>query len=84
MERIKQIKIRLRLKEILRKQGRKKKWLAEQLGVRPLAVVTWCGNKKCPNSEKLSKIAEILGIERSELFEQREGWSRFLPPLYKP
>lgn len=83
MEKIKQAKIRLRLKEILRKQGRKKKWLAEQLGVRPLAVVTWCGNKKCPNSEKLSRIAELLDIERSELFEQSEGWSKLLPPIFK-
>ncbi len=84
MEGIKIRKPKLRLKEILRKQGRKQKWLAEQLGVQPLAVITWCGNKKCPNTETLSKIAELLDIKRSELFERNEGWSRFLPPIYNP
>ena len=81
---VKTAKLRLRLKEILRKQGRKKKWLAEKLGVQRLAVTTWCGNKKCPNSETLSRIAELLGIERRELFERSEGWSKFLPPIFKP
>ncbi len=81
---IRTAKLRLRLEEILKEQGRKKKWVAEQLEVSTQAVKTWCGKKHCPNSETLSKIAELLAIKRSELFERNEGWSKFLPPLYDP
>ena len=84
MEKIKEVKIRLRLEAILRKQGRKKNWLAKKLGVSTQAIKTWCGKKHCPDTETLSKIAELLGIEKSELFERSEGWSRFLPEIFKP
>lgn len=75
---------KLRLNEILKKQGRKQKWLAKQLGVSPTSVQMWCGKSYYPNSETLSKIAEILKIKKSELFERNQGWSRFLPPIFKP
>lgn len=82
MEKIRTVKIRLRLEAILRKQGRKKSWIAEQLGVSTETVGHWCRKLNCPNSETLSKIAELLGIERSELFERNEGWSKFLPEIF--
>lgn len=84
MEGIKIRKPKIRLKEILKEQGRYSKWLAEQLGVSAHSVQMWCGKRYCPDTETLSKIAELLDIKKSELFEQSEGWSRFLPPIFKP
>ena len=78
-------KIKLRLKEILREQGRYQGWLAGQLGVSMGAVTIWCAKKGCPGAGTLSRIAEILGIEKSELYERgEEGWSKFLPKIFKP
>ncbi len=77
-------KLKLRLEEILKEQGRSKKWLAGQLGVSTETVSHWCRKLNFPKSTTLSKIAEILKIKRSELFERTEGWSRFLPPIFKP
>ncbi len=85
---MKGIKIRrpkLRLNEILRKQGRKKKWLAEQLGVSMDSVGHWCRKINCPDTETVSKIVELLGIEKSELYAKSDpGWSKFLPEIFKP
>jgi len=81
---IRTAKLRLRLEEILKKQGRKQKWLANQLEVSTETVGQWCRKLSCPDGKTLSKIAEILGIEKSKLFERNEGWSKFLPPIFKP
>lgn len=86
---------KLRLREILREQGRNQGWLAKQLGVKYIQVQNWRHKKKCPDAETLSKMAEILEIEQDKLFETKlerakriskpfKGWSKFLPPIFKP
>ena len=50
------------LEEILKNQGRKKRWLAEQMATTETTVSRWCKNGKIPEI-KMEKIKEILGIE---------------------
>lgn len=42
-------------------------WLAEKLGLSTTAVSKWCTNRNQPTVETLFKIAEVLGVEVSEL-----------------
>lgn len=43
------------------------KWLAEQLNVNPATVSKWCTNASQPSLESLVKIAELLGVNYTDL-----------------
>lgn len=47
-----------------------RKWLAEQLGKDPSTVSKWCTNVSQPDLVTLSRIAELLNIERRELINK--------------
>lgn len=59
-----------RLKVVLVEQKRTSKWLAEQLGKDPATVSKWCTNSSQPDLYTLTKIAELLGIDRRELINK--------------
>jgi len=61
-------KLRLRLEEILKEQGRSKKWLAEQMGVSRHSVRWWCNKKHGIRRKRIPKMAEVLGIEKHKLY----------------
>ena len=46
------------------------KWLAEQLGRDPSTISKWCTNVSQPDLVTLSRIAELLNIERRELINK--------------
>lgn len=56
-----------RLKEVLDEQGRRQKWLCQQIGRTMTAVNAWCQNKAQPSVTVLFKIAVVLGVEAREL-----------------
>lgn len=56
-----------RLKVVLVEQGRTNKWLAEKLGKNTTTVSRWCTNEMQPSLEKLTEIAEVLGVDVREL-----------------
>ena len=56
-----------RIKVMLAGKKRTNKWLAEQLGKDPATVSKWCTNSSQPSIETLLKIAELLGVNYTEL-----------------
>ena len=59
-----------RLKLVLVEKKKTGKWLAEQLGKDPSTVSKWCTNVSQPDLVTLSRIAELLNIERRELINK--------------
>lgn len=56
-----------RIKVMLAEKKKTSKWLAEQLGVNPATVSKWCTNASQPSLESLVKIAELLGVNYTDL-----------------
>ncbi len=54
--------IKFDLGSILKKQGRKKRWLADQMATTETTVGRWCKSGEIPQI-KLKKIKEVLGVE---------------------
>ena len=61
-----------RIKEVMDLQGRRRSWLAEQVGVTGKTVSLWCSNTSQPHLETLYQIAEILGVKPSDLLGDGE------------
>lgn len=59
-----------RLKLVLVEKKKTSKWLAEQLKKDPSIVSKWCTNVSQPDLVTLSKIAELLNIDRRELINK--------------
>ena len=59
-----------RLKLVLVEKKKTGKWLAGQLGKDPSTVSKWCTNVSQPDLVTLSRIAELLNIERRELINK--------------
>lgn len=56
-----------RLKILLVEKKKTCKWLAEQLGKVPSTVSKWCTNVQQPDLVTLTRIAELLNIDRRDL-----------------
>lgn len=56
-----------RIKVLLVENKKSNKWLAEQLGVAPTTVSKWCTNSCQPTIETFMKIADLLGVELTQL-----------------
>ena len=56
-----------RIKVVLVEHKRTNKWLAEQLGKDPGTVSKWCTNTSQPSIEMFFRIAELLGVDYTEL-----------------
>lgn len=59
-----------RLKIVLVEQKRTGKWLAEQLGKDPSTISKWCTNVSQPDLATLSRIAELLNVDRRDLLNK--------------
>jgi transcriptional regulator with XRE-family HTH domain len=59
-----------RLKIVLVENKKTGKWLAEQLGKDPSTISKWCTNVSQPDLATLTKIAELLGVDRRELINK--------------
>lgn len=62
-----QLPIMTNLEEVLKAKGIKKKWIANQLAVRPETVSRWCKGKTVPDIKKKA-LSRILGISVEKLF----------------
>ena len=56
-----------RIKVVLVEHKRTNKWLAEQLGKDPGTVSKWCTNTSQPSIEMFFRIAELLGVDYTDL-----------------
>jgi DNA-binding XRE family transcriptional regulator len=59
-----------RLKVVLVEKNLSSKWLAEQLDKNEATVSRWCTNDVQPSLTTLTKIAELLNINVSDLLNQ--------------
>lgn len=60
-----------RIKEVLENKGIKQTWLAEQLGKSYNMVNAYVQNRQQPRLEDLYRIAEILGVDVTELLKSK-------------
>ena len=56
-----------RIKVVIVEQGKSGKWLAEQLGKSTCTVSKWCSNTTQPDLQTLTKIAQLLNVDRRDL-----------------
>lgn len=61
-----------RIKGVLADKDKTNLWLAEKLGKNKSTVSKWCTNDQQPTLETLFDIAEVLGIEVSELLVTKQ------------
>lgn len=61
-----------RLKIVLVEKKRTGKWLAKELGKDPSTVSKWCTNVSQPDLITLSRIAELLNVDRRDLINKSE------------
>lgn len=59
-----------RIKVDLVEKKKTSKWLADAIGKNPSTVSKWCTNTSQPDLSSLTKIAELLGIDRRELLNR--------------
>ena len=59
-----------RLKIVLVEKKKTGRWLAEQLGKNQSTVSKWCTNVSQPDLITLSRIAELLNIDRRDLINK--------------
>ena len=59
-----------RLKLVLVEKKRTAVWLASELGVSPVTVSKWCSQKTQPDLKTLSRIAELLEVNKRELLTE--------------
>lgn len=62
-----------RIKVVLVEKKKTGKWFAEQLGKDPSTVSKWCSNAPQPDLGTLTKIAELLDIDRRELLNKSKN-----------
>ena len=59
-----------RIKVVLVEKKKTGKWLSEQLGKAPSTVSKWCSNAAQPDLGTLTRIAELLDVDRRELINK--------------
>lgn len=59
-----------RVKQVLIEQNKTGKWLAENLGKDTATVSRWCTNHAQPSIETFTRIADLLEVDLSELFNK--------------
>ena len=62
-----------RIKELLARNGRKVKWLAEQISCHPTEVSQWIAGRRTPSLPRAIKIANILGCAVEDLFPTEQS-----------
>lgn len=61
------------LADLIERQGRRKSWLAKQVGVSPTLVSMWLSGRRRIRAEHVARIAELLGVETWEVTGQETG-----------
>lgn len=53
--------------KILKKQGKTRKWLANELNMAEISICNYALNRSQPSLKKLFKIAKVLNVKPSEI-----------------
>jgi transcriptional regulator with XRE-family HTH domain len=60
------------LRHYIKSSGRTQKELAEYVGVSSPTMHDWCKGKKLPRMDKIEKLSNYFGIEKSDLLEDKK------------
>lgn len=61
-----------RIKVVLVEKKKTSKWLAGELGKDPATISKWCTNTSQPDLNTLTKVAQLLKVDISELLNKTE------------
>lgn len=61
-----------RIKVVLVEKKRTSKWHAGELGKDPATISKWCTNSSQPDLQTLTKVAQLLDVDISELLNKTE------------
>ena len=61
-----------RIKVVLVEKKKTSKWLAGELGKDPATISKWCTNTSQPDLNTLTKVAQLLNVDISELLNKTE------------
>ena len=61
-----------RIKVVLVETKRTSKWLAGELVKDPATISKWCTNSSQPDLQTLTKVAQLLDVDISELLNKTE------------
>lgn len=61
-----------RIKVVLVEKKKTSKWLAGELGKDPATISKWCTNTSQPDLNTLTKVAQLLHVDISELLNKTE------------
>lgn len=61
-----------RIKVVLVEKKKTSKWLAGELGKDPATISKWCTNSSQPDLQTLTKVAQLLDVDISELLNKTE------------
>ena len=61
-----------RIKVVLVEKKRTSKWLAGELGKDPATISKWCTNSSQPDLQTLTKVAQLLDVDISEILNKTE------------
>ncbi|HZW62196.1 MAG TPA: helix-turn-helix transcriptional regulator [Flavobacteriaceae bacterium] len=61
-----------RIKVVLVEKNLSSKWLAEQLGKNEATISRWCTNDVQPTLNTLASIAELLGVQITDLINNEQ------------
>ena len=59
-----------RIKVVLVEKKRTSKWLASELGKDPATISKWCTNTSQPDLATLTKVAQLLEVDISDLLNK--------------
>ena len=57
-----------KIKEIIKREGRKQKWVAEKIGVSETDVSSYIANRRKPNHERLTAMCRLLNCRIVDLY----------------
>lgn len=61
-----------RIKVVLVEKKRTSKWLANEIGKDPATISKWCTNSSQPDLATLTRVAQLLDVDISELLNKTE------------
>lgn len=65
-------KLEPKISEIIESQGRKRKWVAEQIGVSAHSILNWEKGEAMIPYDKARSLAKVLGVKMEDLYEEIE------------
>ena len=57
-----------RIKEVIKREGRKQKWIAEKIGVSETDVSSYIANRRKPNHDRLTAMCRLLNCRIVDLY----------------